>query len=242
VDILLPLDSVCPTDNGVIITNCDNEPKMNTKERDCGPATWRRNADAIHAAKTIIWNGPLGQIELPMYRNGTMDARDHVVKATKRGAITIVLGQDMVNNVFKDHLDKVTHWNNWSWPSWSLIVDKKLLGIDTLSRCDGVCACVRFLRRRQDDFLTEYCICQFIPPITHCSIICVVDFFCLFRSHFIHVRTPPFFGTLVFRLCVCVSISRCLFFSEDPKEARSTTQRRTQAFRFATIPKHTHTG
>jgi phosphoglycerate kinase len=142
VDVLLPLDSVCSTDNGVVITNCDNEPKMNTKERDCGPATWRRNADAIHAAKTIIWNGPLGQIELPMYRNGTMDARDHVVKATKRGAITIVLGQDMVNNVFKDHLDKVTHWNNWSWPSWSLIVDKKLLGIDTLSRCDGVCACV----------------------------------------------------------------------------------------------------
>jgi hypothetical protein len=128
VDILLPLDSIPLSLDGELLPFS-------------GPATERRNAQAINTARTIIWNGPLGQIEMPFYRASTTDAMVRVCNATNNGVTTVVIGEDTVTRVFeaKGCLNKVSAWSSWSWPAWTLILDKKLVGIDTLStRVDGV--------------------------------------------------------------------------------------------------------
>ncbi len=61
---------------------------------DIGPDTAVSYARAIAAAKTIIWNGPMGVFETPPFDQGTMAVANAMAEATKRGATTIVGGGD----------------------------------------------------------------------------------------------------------------------------------------------------
>src|SRR5436190_2719115 len=57
---------------------------------DIGPNSATQFADAILAAKTIIWNGPMGVFETKPFDAGTRGVADAMARATKRGATTIV--------------------------------------------------------------------------------------------------------------------------------------------------------
>jgi len=61
---------------------------------DIGPDSAQSYARAIAAAKTIIWNGPMGVFETAPFDKGTNAVAQAMVEATKKGATTIVGGGD----------------------------------------------------------------------------------------------------------------------------------------------------
>ena len=141
IDIFLPVDAVtCCGESGTSVTNCEDDLPPRMMELDCGPMTRLNNATVIHSSNTIIWNGPIGQIERCPFEAGSMHMMMDIVKATKNGATTIVTGESTVS-MFKEHncLHEVTHFNVWSRPSWNLLVDNALIGIDTLSNATPQC-------------------------------------------------------------------------------------------------------
>merc|ERR1719456_794289 len=50
---------------------------------DCGPESIKLNGAAVAAAKTVIWNGPMGVFEMKSFEAGTKSLMDAVVEATK---------------------------------------------------------------------------------------------------------------------------------------------------------------
>ena len=145
VEILLPVDSktwcfangICRTS----IVDCNDDPLPGGMEMDCGPATRLIHKHAIQGAKTIIWNGPMGQYETKVYEMGSKNVMEQVIEATAKGSRSIVMGLDTVA-MFKAHgcEDKVTHYTVHSTAGWNLLLDKQLRGVETLSGA-GVCVC-----------------------------------------------------------------------------------------------------
>lgn len=61
---------------------------------DIGPQTADAYAKTIVAAKTIVFNGPMGVYERPAYRRGTAVVLDAITRATAAGATSVVGGGD----------------------------------------------------------------------------------------------------------------------------------------------------
>jgi phosphoglycerate kinase len=61
---------------------------------DIGPESAQAYARAIEAAKTIVFNGPMGVYEKPAYRHGTQVVGDAIARATQTGATSVVGGGD----------------------------------------------------------------------------------------------------------------------------------------------------
>ena len=135
VEIFLPVDSVTAGDAyGTSVVDCEDDLPSGVMELDCGPITRAINVSLIQTSGTIIWNGPIGRYEMKPFEAGSKHMMEDIVEATCNGATTIVTGRDTVD-MFKAHhrLHEVTHFNVWSEPFWNLLMDNRLLGIDTLS-------------------------------------------------------------------------------------------------------------
>jgi 3-phosphoglycerate kinase len=63
---------------------------------DVGPKTIALFEQELAAAKTIVWNGPLGVFEWKSFENGSRAIATAIAAATKRGATTVVGGGDSV--------------------------------------------------------------------------------------------------------------------------------------------------
>ncbi|MBL8842776.1 MAG: phosphoglycerate kinase [Planctomycetes bacterium] len=63
---------------------------------DIGPKSAALFAKDLAAAKTIVWNGPLGVFEWKAYENGSKAVAEAIAAATKAGATTVVGGGDSV--------------------------------------------------------------------------------------------------------------------------------------------------
>jgi phosphoglycerate kinase len=59
---------------------------------DVGSDTIAAIAAQLEAAKTVLWNGPLGAFETPPFDNGTNAVARHVAMLTKVGAMVSVAG------------------------------------------------------------------------------------------------------------------------------------------------------
>jgi phosphoglycerate kinase len=77
---------------------------------DAGPETVKMNSEVIKNSKTILWNGPMGVFEMSNFENGTKQAANAIVEATKNGAFTLIGGGDSVAAINKYNLaDKVSY-------------------------------------------------------------------------------------------------------------------------------------
>lgn len=77
---------------------------------DAGPETVRMNSEVIKNSKTILWNGPMGVFEMSNFENGTKQAANAIVEATKNGAFSLIGGGDSVAAINKYNLaDKVSY-------------------------------------------------------------------------------------------------------------------------------------
>ncbi len=64
---------------------------------DIGKVTVKRYCDLISASKMIVWNGPLGVYEFNRFSHASKRIAEAIVKATKRGAVSIIGGGDTID-------------------------------------------------------------------------------------------------------------------------------------------------
>ena len=81
VKLLLPVDAVAAD---AFSNDCkykvvaQNEIPDGWKGLDIGPKTAEMFADAVKAAKTVVWNGPMGCFEMPNFAEGTKAVAKHL--------------------------------------------------------------------------------------------------------------------------------------------------------------------
>lgn len=68
---------------------------------DIGPEASAHFAEVISASNTLLWNGPMGVFEFDTFAKGTKAVADAVVKATERGAFSLIGGGDSAAAVSK---------------------------------------------------------------------------------------------------------------------------------------------
>jgi phosphoglycerate kinase len=101
---------------------------------DIGDRAIEEFREIILAAKTIIWNGPVGVFEIENFAKGTRAVADAVAEATRRGATTIIGGGDSVTAVNQFGLnDQMTFISTGGGASLELLEGKVLPGVAALS-------------------------------------------------------------------------------------------------------------
>lgn len=97
---------------------------------DIGPRSAARYGEAIAAAGTVFWNGPMGAFELPQFAAGTRAVADAVAAAD---ATTIVGGGDSAAALAEFGLtDRVSWLSTGGGASLELIEGKPLPGVEAL--------------------------------------------------------------------------------------------------------------
>ncbi len=102
---------------------------------DIGPQTARAYADVLRAAKTIVFNGPMGVYEKPAYQNGTRVVGEAIAEATRHGAISVVGGGDAAAAAHElGFADAMTHVSTGGGATLEFLEGKTLPGVAALQR------------------------------------------------------------------------------------------------------------
>ncbi len=97
---------------------------------DIGPETEKTFAEVIENSATLLWNGPMGVFEMENFAKGTKSVAMALVKATEKGAYTLVGGGDSVAAINKYNLqDKVSYVSTGGGAMLEYIEGKELPGI-----------------------------------------------------------------------------------------------------------------
>jgi len=87
----------------------------------------------IKAAKTVVWNGPMGVFEIEKFAVGTNAIAKVLAEATKEGVITIIGGGDSAAAITKIGLEKsVSHVSTGGGASLEFLEGKVLPGVAAL--------------------------------------------------------------------------------------------------------------
>ena len=99
---------------------------------DIGPETIKRFTEQIAAAKTILWNGPLGVFEMEPFSHGTMSIAKVVAENSR--ATSIVGGGDSVAAISKAGVAKsISHISTGGGASLEFLSGLKLPGVEALT-------------------------------------------------------------------------------------------------------------
>lgn len=79
---------------------------------DIGPESIKLFTETIKNSKTVLWNGPMGVSEIPLFATGTIEVAKAVKEATKKGGFSLIGGGDSaaaINNLgFGDDVSYVS--------------------------------------------------------------------------------------------------------------------------------------
>jgi phosphoglycerate kinase len=99
---------------------------------DIGPETIAAFGKEISAARTIVWNGPMGVFEVAPFAKGTMKIAEMV--AANQKATSIVGGGDSVAAVHQSGVSsKISHISTGGGASLEFLEGKKLPGVEALT-------------------------------------------------------------------------------------------------------------
>lgn len=77
---------------------------------DVGPETIKACSTIIESSKLILWNGPMGVFEMSNFQKGTQEIANAIVRATEKGAFSLIGGGDSVAAINQFGLaDKVSY-------------------------------------------------------------------------------------------------------------------------------------
>lgn len=99
---------------------------------DAGPDTVKAYTEALHGAKTVFWNGPLGVFEFEAFAGGT----NAIAKAVGNlsDAYTVIGGGDSVSAINKSgQADKVSHISTGGGASLELLEGQALPGVEAMA-------------------------------------------------------------------------------------------------------------
>ena len=137
VNLMLPVDTAIadgfpnPIDAPIEVEYVDVENIPADKEGlDIGPKTAKLFADAVLAAKTVVWNGPMGVFENPTLARGTVAVAEALASSS---AITIVGGGDSAAACEQlGFAPKITHISTGGGASLEFLEGKELPGVACL--------------------------------------------------------------------------------------------------------------
>lgn len=100
---------------------------------DVGPDTMEDCAMIIETSKLILWNGPMGVFELENFQKGTIAVAEAIVRATEKGAFSLIGGGDSVAAINKFGLaDKVSYVSTGGGAMLEYLEGKELPGIQAI--------------------------------------------------------------------------------------------------------------
>ena len=137
VQLLLPIDNAVaaafpnPIDAPIEVEYVDSDSIPADKEGlDIGPKTAKLFGDAVRAAKTVVWNGPMGVFENPVLAKGTIAVAEALAESD---AITIVGGGDSAAACEQlGFADRITHISTGGGASLEFLEGKDLPGVSCL--------------------------------------------------------------------------------------------------------------
>ena len=137
VKLLLPIDNAIvsefpnPIDAEIDVEYVDSDKIPADKEGvDIGPKTAKLFGDAVIAAKTVVWNGPMGVFENPTLAKGTIAVAEALASSS---ATTIVGGGDSAAACEQlGFASKITHISTGGGASLEFLEGKDLPGISCL--------------------------------------------------------------------------------------------------------------
>jgi 3-phosphoglycerate kinase len=97
---------------------------------DIGAATVQAFREAVRAARTVVWNGPLGAFETPPFEQGTRAVMHALAQS---GAVSILGGGDTAAAAEQlGFADKMTHISTGGGASLEFLEGKTLPGVAAL--------------------------------------------------------------------------------------------------------------
>ena len=134
VKLLLPVDNVCgkefSNDTEQMVCESGKIPE-GWECLDIGPKTVELFSKEIKAAKTVVWNGPMGVFEMPNFAKGTLAIATAMAESD---ATTIIGGGDSAAAVTQMGLaDKMSHISTGGGASLEFLEGKTLPGVAALN-------------------------------------------------------------------------------------------------------------
>jgi phosphoglycerate kinase len=136
VELHLPIDSVIADQ---FDANANTEIANNTSIKegwmglDIGPQAAQVFSKVISDSKTILWNGPMGVFEMEKFESGTKTVAEAIVKATEKGAFSLIGGGDSAAAIAKFNFnDKVSYVSTGGGALLEYFEGKMLPGVEAL--------------------------------------------------------------------------------------------------------------
>jgi len=101
---------------------------------DIGSKSIEKFREILSAARTVVWNGPMGVFEIAETAKGTYAIAELLAEATAHGATTVIGGGDSASAVDKAGVaDKVSHVSTGGGASLEFMEGKTLPGVAALT-------------------------------------------------------------------------------------------------------------
>jgi len=138
VNLYLPMDTMAAdafANDAVTQIVPSTEVPANFMGLDIGPESIRSFTEGIKNSSTILWNGPMGVVEMSNFEAGTKAVALAVAEATQNGAYSLIGGGDSVAAINKyDLKDKVSYVSTGGGAMLEYIEGKELPGVAAIKK------------------------------------------------------------------------------------------------------------